>query len=132
MGNSQKLEERIARPHLTYANVMATLAFFVALGGSSYAALQISGSQIRNRSVPGKKLELRAVGPKELNTRGLIVPRATLSDKTADLLVAAPRSRGRHARAAQAGQPCATGSLVALSVGQSCVMFAKAPFTITA
>ena len=29
---------------LTYANVMSTLAVFIALGGSSYAALQISGS----------------------------------------------------------------------------------------
>jgi hypothetical protein len=27
------------RAHLTYANVMATIALFVALGGSSYAAI---------------------------------------------------------------------------------------------
>jgi hypothetical protein len=34
--------------HLTYANVMATLALFVALGGSVYATTTISGRQIKN------------------------------------------------------------------------------------
>jgi hypothetical protein len=37
--------------HLSYANVIATLALFVALGGSSYAALTITGKQIRNNTV---------------------------------------------------------------------------------
>ena len=32
------------RERLTYANVMSTLAVFIALGGSSYAAATISGS----------------------------------------------------------------------------------------
>ena len=44
------------RQRLTYANVMATLAVFIALGGSSYAAIKISGSDIKNRSIAGKKL----------------------------------------------------------------------------
>jgi hypothetical protein len=35
-------------PHPTYAGVTATLALFIALGGSSYAALSISGSDVRN------------------------------------------------------------------------------------
>ena len=43
------------RKRLTYANVMSTLAVFIALGGSSYAALEISGSSIKNRSIPAKK-----------------------------------------------------------------------------
>ena len=41
----------------TYANVMSTLAVFVALGGSSYAALTISGASIKNRSIPAKKIK---------------------------------------------------------------------------
>jgi len=44
------------RRHLTYANVMATLAVFIALGGSSYAAFTISGRNIKDRSITGKKL----------------------------------------------------------------------------
>ena len=31
------------KQRLTYANVMATVAVFIALGGSSYAALSITG-----------------------------------------------------------------------------------------
>jgi hypothetical protein len=37
-------------------NAVAYLALFVALGGTSYAALTISGSQIRNRSIDAIKL----------------------------------------------------------------------------
>lgn len=44
------------RRRLTYANVMSTLAVFIALGGSSYAALTINGSSIKNRSISGKKV----------------------------------------------------------------------------
>ena len=44
------------RRRLTYANVMSTLAVFIALGGSSYAAFTINGASIKNRSIAGKKL----------------------------------------------------------------------------
>ena len=44
------------KKRLTYANVMSTIAVFVALGGSSYAAFSISGSSIKNRSIPAKKI----------------------------------------------------------------------------
>ena len=36
------------RSRLNYANVVATLALFVALGGSSYAAISISGKNVKN------------------------------------------------------------------------------------
>ena len=52
---TDRVLDRIRR-HLTYANVMATLAVFIALGGSSYAAYTISGSKIKNRSIRGSKL----------------------------------------------------------------------------
>jgi hypothetical protein len=38
---------------LTYANVVATLALFVALGGSSYAAITVTGKNVRNSSLTG-------------------------------------------------------------------------------
>jgi hypothetical protein len=44
------------RPRLTYANVMATIAVFIALGGASYAALKIPKS-----SVGAKQLKKNAV-----------------------------------------------------------------------
>ena len=39
------------RGKLTYANVMSTVAVFVALGGSSYAALTITGRDVKNSSL---------------------------------------------------------------------------------
>jgi hypothetical protein len=53
---------RSARRHITPATVIATIALFVALGGSSYAVLRINGSQIENRSISGKKLKRNTLG----------------------------------------------------------------------
>jgi hypothetical protein len=41
------------RSRLSYANVLATAAIFVALGGTSYAAVTITGKEIKDRSVTG-------------------------------------------------------------------------------
>jgi hypothetical protein len=42
-------------------NLVGYLALFVALGGTSYAALTISGSQIRNRSIDAVKLNPKSI-----------------------------------------------------------------------
>jgi hypothetical protein len=41
------------RIRLTYANVVASLALFVAVGGSSYAAISVTGAQVRDGSLTG-------------------------------------------------------------------------------
>lgn len=56
---------------LTYANVMSTLALFVALGGSSYAALRINGKSIENRSIPAKKVRVNALTGREIRESSL-------------------------------------------------------------
>jgi hypothetical protein len=48
-------------PHPGHATVVAYLALFVALGGSSYAALSINGRNIENASIAGKKLKNRTI-----------------------------------------------------------------------
>jgi len=45
------------RRRLSYANVMATAAVFIALGGSSYAALRITGRDVVNRSLTNRDLK---------------------------------------------------------------------------
>jgi len=50
------------RRHFTYANVMATLAVFIALGGSSYAALNITGRDIRDGSLTHRELKRNTLG----------------------------------------------------------------------
>lgn len=53
---------RALRRRLTYANVMSTVAVFIALGGSAYAVGKISGAQLKNRSVSGTKLKRNTIG----------------------------------------------------------------------
>lgn len=50
------------RRHLTYANVTATLALFVALGGSSYAALNITGRDVKDGSLTHRELKRNTLG----------------------------------------------------------------------
>jgi hypothetical protein len=50
------------RRKLTYANVMATLAVFIALGGSSYAALTITGRDVKNSSLTYRDLKRDTLG----------------------------------------------------------------------
>lgn len=63
------LSRPAARPG--YANVMATVAVFVALGGSSYAAVTVTGEQIQNNSVASPDLRDNAVRGKDIR-RGTV------------------------------------------------------------
>src|SRR6476659_7655463 len=58
---------RALASRLSYANVMSTLAVFIALGGSAYAVGKISGAQLTNRSVSGKKLKRNTIGGATIN-----------------------------------------------------------------
>jgi hypothetical protein len=68
---------RVPRPRLTYANVVATLALFVALGGSSYAALKISGKDIQKHTITGQNIKRNSLGRRQIKESSLsAVPRA--------------------------------------------------------
>ena len=54
------------RPHLTYANVMSTIAVFGVLGGSAWAASKINTNQIEKGAVTAKKLHKNAVTTKKI------------------------------------------------------------------
>jgi hypothetical protein len=74
------------RRRLTYSNVMATIAVFIALGGSSYAVTRISGSQLKNSSVAGKKLKRNTLGGARIKESRLgQVPRARRADRLGGL-----------------------------------------------
>ena len=45
------------RPRLTYANVMATVAVFIALGGSSYAALRVTSRNVPKNALTGADIK---------------------------------------------------------------------------
>jgi hypothetical protein len=49
------------RKVLTFSNVVACIALFVALGGSVYAAGKISGTQLKSGSVPGNRIKSKSL-----------------------------------------------------------------------
>jgi hypothetical protein len=94
------------RQRLSYANVMATIAVFIALGGSSYAALRIDSGDIANNSVRSVDVRNRTLSDRDVKRNGLTgrsiresrlgrVPRAREADRlggltAADLILKCP------------------------------------------
>ena len=70
------------RRRLTYANVMATLAVFIALGGSSYAALTITGRSVKNGSLTSRDIRRDTLGGSRIKESRLgTVRRARNADR---------------------------------------------------
>jgi hypothetical protein len=68
--------------HLSYANVMATIAVFVALGGTSYAALKITGADVRNGSLSNRDLKKNTLdGSRIRESRLGKVPKSKNADR---------------------------------------------------
>ena len=74
------------RPKLSYANVMATIAVFIALGGASYAATQlpknsVGTKQLKKNAVNGSKVKDRSLTGKDIDPASLgTVPRAIVAN----------------------------------------------------
>jgi hypothetical protein len=51
------------RPKLTYANVVATLALFIALGGASYAALKLPKNSVGTKQLKKNAVTLAKINP---------------------------------------------------------------------
>jgi hypothetical protein len=67
---------KVIKDRLTYANVTATLALFVALGGSSYAAANlprnsVGSSQLKTNSVGAAEIRRKAVRSSEITDRSI-------------------------------------------------------------
>ncbi len=56
---------------LTYANVVSTVALFIALGGSAYALTRIGSSEIRNNSVRSVDIRNNDVRGRDVRRRSL-------------------------------------------------------------
>ena len=70
--------------HMTYANLMASIAVFVALGGTGYAAVKVNGKNIKNKSIAGKKLKRDTLSGSQIKESTLkTVPRAQSADRAA-------------------------------------------------
>jgi hypothetical protein len=56
---------------LTFSNVIACVALFIALGGSVYAAGKINGKQIKPSSLPGNRLKPKSIAPNRIKPKSL-------------------------------------------------------------
>ena len=55
------------RPRITYANVVATLALFLALtGGAVWAANKINGKQIKKNTIPGNRIKKNTLSANQI------------------------------------------------------------------
>ena len=96
---------RNLRRKLTYGNVVATLALFVALGGTSYAALTITGKNVRNNSLTGADIRNNTVRSADVKDRSLLA-----RDFAARQLPSgAPGPAGATGARGPAGRPGTTG-----------------------
>ena len=60
------------RARLSYANVVATIALFVALGGSSYAAIKVTGKNVKDSSLSGKDIKNSTLTGSDVKNRSLL------------------------------------------------------------
>jgi hypothetical protein len=90
------------RTRLTYANVVATLALFIALGGTSVAASNlISGSKIKKGSIPGDRIKKHALGATQIDIAKLgTVPHAAAAGTASHATAADSAGSATHATAA--------------------------------
>ena len=59
------------RRYLTYANVIATIALFVALGGSSYALVRVGSADIVDGSVKSRDIRDRGIAERDVRSNTL-------------------------------------------------------------
>ena len=76
------------RFRLSYANVIASIALFIALTGTTYAASKITGKQIKNNTITSADIKNRTIRGNDL-AKGLLTSSA-----------AAPLARRRSRRPA--------------------------------
>jgi len=77
-----------AGARLSYANMMATTAVFIALGGTSYAALtlprnSVGSTQIRSKAVGSSELRSRAVTSSKIRPRSVTASKLSTGVRTA-------------------------------------------------
>jgi hypothetical protein len=60
--------KRLLRGHTT---AVAYLALFATIGGSAYAAVIVTGNNIKNGTVTGKDVKNRSLGTKKLSTKAV-------------------------------------------------------------
>lgn len=116
---------------LNYANVVASIALFVALGGTSYAVATIDGSDVENGSLTGVDIQNSSLTGKDVKTGAI-----SGSDVQRNSLDGADIAEGELGTVPNAqtvdGTEVESSPLVKLAENQSAVLLRQGPFTFTA
>jgi hypothetical protein len=92
------------RRQLSFANVVSVIALLVALGGTSYAAVVLTGRNIKDGTLTGKDVKNHSLGRKELSV------------KAAASLKGAKGARGRQGPAGANGAQAPTDAITGANV----------------
>lgn len=125
------------RAHLTYANVVATIAVFIALGGSSYAALNlpknsVGSEQLKRNSITSAKVKGGSLSTTDLKAsarshlRGRRGPRGVQGPPGTTGKTGKTGARGRTGPRGAAGSARAYATVVA-DTGQPPIFTANVP-----
>jgi uncharacterized protein YjbI with pentapeptide repeats len=107
----------MSTPRPTYANVTATLALFVALGGSAYAAATVTGRDVRNGTLTGSDVKNNSLRGADIRNRSLraadfragALPRRTAGVVSRRTQVSVPDDETRPAKVSCAPGETAVG-----------------------
>jgi hypothetical protein len=115
------------RSRLTYSNVAATLAVFIALGGTGYAAAKITSADIKNRTIQSRDVKKNALGGGVIDESKLrAVPRARTADQATSALSAATANQATSAQSALLADVASNANALA---GQGAASFEKSSRT---
>jgi hypothetical protein len=105
---------------LTFSNVIALLALFIALGGSVYAASdKIDGSQIKAKSLPANRLQPNSVGPSQIKKGSLGEAQLKANAVGGKQIKAGAVTAGKIAAGTITGTQVKSGSLGAAQINQT-------------
>jgi hypothetical protein len=113
---------RRIRSSMTYANVMATFATFVALGGSAYAAITVTGKNVKDSSLTGRDIKNSSLTGGDLKDRSI----SAIDFKSGQLPAGPAGSPGQTGPQGPSGAPGTQGSPG--EPGEAGQIFVVAPF----
>lgn len=110
------------RRRLSYANVVASIALFVALGGTSYAAIKITGSNVRDGSLTGRDIKNSSIAGADIKNSS--IASADIKDgslvkqdfKSGELVAGAAGAPGAPGQKGDKGDAGAPGTALAYAV----------------
>jgi hypothetical protein len=134
---------RRLRGHFTYANVMATLALCIALGGSSYAAIKLSNNSVRSKHIKNGQVKNADLGANAVTAPKVKNASLLAEDFGPGQLPAGPQGlKGNQGEKGLKGDKGATGSPTVTSgyvpmtastgAGTTATLLTVGPITYTA